>query len=58
MCKGDLDSIMSEYKRQQEILIKERDEARAKQQNDFQERLRKRKSRQIKKQILENGASA
>jgi len=55
---GDLDSIMSEYKRQQEILIKERDEARAKQQNDFQERLRKRKSRQIKKQILENGASA
>ena len=53
MCKGDLDSIMSEYKRQQEILIKERDEARAKQQNDFQERLRKRKSRQIKKQILE-----
>ena len=44
---------MSEYKRQQEILIKERDEARAKQQNDFQERLRKRKSRQIKKQILE-----
>merc|ERR1739838_1276304 len=50
---GDLDSVMAEYKKQQEQLVSGQEAARARQQSEFQERLRKRKSRKMKKQAAE-----
>jgi len=55
---GDLDSIMAEYKNQQNMLVSEQEAARARQQSDFKEKLRRRKSRKMKKQALENATTS
>ena len=46
---GDLDSIMAEHAKQQEVFERERELARERQQQQFREQLRRRRSRKMRR---------